>query len=221
MRKVILLFILGTFVSIFANAQDSSIKLGLKLAPAFGSSRILLDDPSVTIDSDGSPLKMTFGLVVDKELAENYVLSSGLIYMPRQIGISLNNEGTFPDPLNSSEDYKLQYLQIPATIKLFTNEVSPDMRIMFQLGMALEFKLYEEVEQDLPEQEAIDSFQPFNIPLILGMGMEYRAGVNTVLFGGLSYQRGLTNVVKDTNLNFADELSIKTTVLSVDLGIKF
>jgi hypothetical protein len=221
MRKVILLSILGTLISFGTLAQDSSIKLGLKLAPTFGTARVLLDDPEVTIDNDASALKMTFGLVVDKELSENYVLSTGLMYMPKQVAISLNNEGAFPDPLNTSEKYKLQYLQIPATLKLFTNEVSPDIRIYFQLGMALEIKLYEEVEADLPEQESIDAFQPFNIPLILGSGIEYRAGVNTVLFGGISYQRGLTNTVKDTNLSFADELSIKTTLLSVDVGIKF
>ena len=95
------------------------------------------------------------------------------------------------------------------------------MRVYFQLGMALEIKLYEEAEAELVEQESIDAFQTFNVPIILGAGMEYRAGVNTVLFGGISYQRGLTNIVKNTNVNFADELFIKSTLISIDLGIKF
>jgi hypothetical protein len=222
MRKVILLSILGTLISLGAIGQDSSIKLGIKLAPTFGSTRIVLDDPDVTIDNDGAALKMTFGLVVDKELAENYVFSTGLMYIPKTVNISLNPDNTYTgDPLNDSESYKLQYLQIPATLKLFTNEVSPDMRVYFQLGTALEIKLYEEADAELVIQESIDAFQTFNLPIILGMGMEYRAGVNTVLFGGLSYQRGLTNIVKNTNVNFADELFIKSTLLSIDLGVKF
>jgi hypothetical protein len=222
MRKVILLSILGIFISLGAYSQDPSIKLGIKLAPTFGSTRIVLDDPDVTIDNDGSSLKMSFGLVVDKELAENYVFSTGLMYIPKKVSISLNPENTYTgDPLNASETYKLQYVQIPATLKLFTNEVSPDTRIYFQLGTAIEVKLYEEADSELVEQESIDAFQTFNLPIILGAGMEYRAGVSTVLFGGISYQRGLTNIVKNTNVNFADELIIKSTLLSIDLGVKF
>lgn len=222
MRKVILLSILGIFISFGAYSQDPSIKLGIKLAPTFGSTRIVLDDPDVTIDNDGASMKMTFGLVVDKELAENYVFSTGLMYIPKKVGISLNPSNAYAGaPLNASEEYKLQYLQLPATLKLFTNEVSPDMRVYFQLGMALEIKLYEEADPELVEQESIDAFQTFNIPLIMGAGMEYRAGVSTVLFGGISYQRGLTNIVKNTNVNFADELFIKSTLISIDLGVKF
>ena len=220
MRKV-LLVAAGCLLSFFGVfGQDTEYALGIKLAPAVGSSRVLLDDPNVLIDSDGSAMKFTVGLVFDKFLSDSYILSTGLIYLPKQVNI-----GILADPadatLNAAESYKLQYLQIPATLKLFTNEVKPDARIFFQLGMALEVKLYEEVEIGLDQQEVIDAFQPFNIPVILGTGVEYRAGVNTVLFGGISYQRGLTNIVKDTNRAFADELSIKTTVLSIDLGVKF
>lgn len=220
MRKV-LLVAAGCLCSFFGVlGQDTDYALGIKLAPTINSSRVLLDDPNVLIDGDGSAMKFTVGLVFDKFLSDSYILSTGLIYMPKQINIGILADPADPT-LNAAESYKLQYLQIPATLKLFTNEVKPDARIFFQLGMALEVKLYEEVEIGLDQQEVIDAFQPFNIPVILGTGVEYRAGVNTVLFGGISYQRGLTNVVKDTNRAFADELSIKTTVLSIDLGVKF
>jgi hypothetical protein len=221
MRNVFVFTILLGIGSFAAIGQDASYKLGIKMAPTFGSSRMLLDDPDVTIDNDGTSLKFTFGLVVDKYLSDSYVLSTGLYYMPKQVNIGILADPLVYADMNSAESYKLQYLQIPATLKLFTNEVKPDARVYFQLGMALEVKVYEEADPALDNQEVIDSFQPFNIPVILGTGFEYRAGVNTVLFGGISYQRGLTNVVKDTNRSFADELSIKSTILSVDLGVKF
>jgi len=220
MRKVLLVAI-GCLLCIYGVfGQNTDYSLGIKIAPAVGTSRVLLDDPTVTIDNNASSMKLTFGLVFDKNLSDSYVISTGLFYLPKQVNIGITPSPADPT-LNRAESYKLQYLQIPATLKLFTNEVKPDARMYFQLGMALEFKLYEEADPELTNTEVIESFQSFHIPVILGVGAEYRVGVNTALFGGISYQRGLTNIVKDTNRAFADELFIKTTLLSIDLGMKF
>lgn len=222
MRRALLCASLVTLFSIGVFGQDTDYKLGIKVAPAISSTRTLLDDPNVTIDKDGGSMKLTFGLVFDKYLSENYVVSTGLFYVPKSVNISIQEEVDNPDvTYNPAESYKLQYLQIPATLKLFTNEVSPDIRVYFQLGMALEIKVYEEADVELTETEVVTQFKPLNLPVILGTGFEYRAGINTVLFGGISYQRGLTNVIQDTNYSFAEELSIRSTVFSIDLGVKF
>ena len=221
MRKVTILSIIITLLFFNASAQDeSTLRLGIKIAPTFGNTRVLLDDPDNKVENDGSSLKLSVGLVVDNEFGNAYIFSSGLIYLPKTVGISAaGTEQTF----NSTESYKLQYLQIPATVKLFTNEIQPDVKIYFQLGMALELKVYEEADPGLTDPELITQFSPFNIPVILGTGFEYRAGVNTVVFAGVSYQRGLTNVVGTMNNNYtlADDISIRTTTLSIDAGIKF
>ncbi|MEQ9230289.1 MAG: porin family protein [Cyclobacteriaceae bacterium] len=221
MRKFILLTILTGLVAFGTNAQDSDLKLGIKVAPVFGNSRIQLDDPDVTVENDGAAFKLSLGLIVDKSFGDNYMLSTGLIYIPKEIGLAINPEASSTQTWNSTETYKLQYLQIPATVKLFTNEIQPDVKVYFQLGMALEIKVFEEADPELTEPEVIAQFQPMNIPVILGTGIEYRAGLNTVLFGGISYQRGLINIVKDTNYTFAEDFALRSTLVSIDIGIKF
>lgn len=220
MRKPLFLFSLFVLISLQLSAQDSAFKLGIKVAPVIHSTRVLLDDP-VSIYNDGSNIKVSFGLVVDKALTYSYVLSTGLIYIPKEVRIKITPNAGNSVPFNRAETYKVQYLQVPLTLKLLTNEVKPDIKLFFQLGMGLEVKIYEEPDFTLPEQEVISAFQPINIPVILGAGIEYIMGINTVAFAEISYHRGLNNIVKRTNKAFSRELEIRSTVLSFDLGIKF
>ena len=118
----------------------------------------------------------------------------------------------------NSEEYKLQYIQLPATLKLFTNEVAPDLKAYLQLGTALEIKVFDEPED--PNYIVIEKFNPIDIPVIIGAGAEFKAGINTTLFGGFSYQRGLINAVNQTVLG-AEDLQLRNTIFSIDLGLKF
>jgi hypothetical protein len=218
MKKCIGLSVLIFCVShVHLTAQDSNLSIGMKVAPVLNTSRVKLDDPMVTVMNDKATMKVSFGLVVDKAFGENYTFSTGLFYVPKQVSISVN-----PDPSQSEnpaffnpQAYKLQYLQIPLTLKLYTNEVKPDMRIQFQLGVAPEIRVYQE---PLENSELILAFQPFDFPVVIGAGVEYRLGTTMKAFGGISYQRGLVNVVKTSEIA---NLEIRNTILSLDLGVKF
>lgn len=200
------LFSLLILLSIGSMAQ---VKLGLKLAPVISANRAKND--AQTVENDGSKMKFSIGLVADKVLSDTYYLSTGLIYLPKRAAFR-NADGTV------EEEYKLQYLQIPATLKLFTNELAPDMKAYLQLGAALEIKVFDEAED--PTYINIEKFTPIDIPVILGAGIEYRAGINTTLFGGFSYQRGLINAVNEASAAFED-LQLRNAVFSIDLGVKF
>lgn len=220
MRKLAFLFTLLGLISFQSLAQDSGFKLGIKVAPVIHSTRVFLDD-SVQITNDGSNTKLSFGLIADKYITDSYVLSTGLIYIPKEVRIGIAPNAGNPTTFNSTESYKLQYLQIPLSLKLFTNEIKPDFKAYFQIGMALEIKVYEEPDLTLAQQEVIADFQPLSIPVVLGAGVEYNMGINTIGFAAVSYHRGLTNIVKTTNVTFAEELEIRSTILSIDVGVKF
>ncbi|WP_462253512.1 porin family protein [Ekhidna sp.] len=200
------LFSLLILLSIGSMAQ---VKLGLKLAPVISSNRAKND--AQTVENDGSQMKFSIGLVADKTLSDTYYLSTGLIYLPKRAAFK-NADGTV------EEEYKLQYIQIPATLKLFTNELAPDMKAYLQVGGALEIKVFDEPED--PSFASVEKFTPIDIPVILGGGVEYRIGINTTLFGGISYQRGLINTVNEAGTGF-DDLQLRSTVFSIDLGVKF
>ena len=192
------------------------VKLGLKFSPQLSLNQVELISDTLDMENASSTARFSLGLVVDKQFTDTYYFSTGLIIMPKRVGINIipENGGTTP---NTFEAYNLQYLQIPVTLKLYTNEIQPDLSIFFQVGGTLELKV-----DDRPKDEdyvLIEKFNPLDIGAMLGAGAEYRIGINTILFGGFSYQQGLINVVNETRDNI--DLTIKNSVITLDLGVKF
>ncbi|MDH5607997.1 MAG: PorT family protein [Cyclobacteriaceae bacterium] len=215
MRKLVLFtFLLFGFV-VGAFAQ---IKLGLKFSPSFTSSRINLISDTLDIENASTNTKFSLGLVMDSPLTDTYFFSTGLFYVPRRFSLNIigENGGSFKNP---REAYDLQYLQVPLTLKLFTNEIMPDMSMYFQVGATAEFLIYHGPVQE--EYTLINELKGIDSSVIFGGGMEYQAGLNTVIFGGISYQRGLINIVKTTEPALADGFAIRTSALMVDIGLKF
>ncbi len=219
MRKFPLLLL---FSLIFLFNIKGQSKLGLKFSPAISSNRISLVDSLNDVEPVNSAFKFSLGLIYDHELTETYYLSTGLIFVPKSVGFQVTEESdqltaTSPDP--ATQEYRLNYLQIPISLKLFTNEVQPDTRIFFQVGLAPEIQIFSEaVEEDYG---LIADFRGFDTTILFGGGVEYRAGINTTLFASVTYQRGLSNVIKTETWGFQEELFIRNTLVSFDIGIKF
>lgn len=195
----------------------SQAKLGLKFSPIIASNRVEFSSDTLNVDKGGSKFKFGVGLIVDLPLSETYYFSTGLLIVPKTVGFNIETEngGTYP---NSFEEYNLQYLQIPVTLKLFTNEIAPDLSVYFQVGGGIDIKV-----DDKPLEEEyvfVEKFNPVDLNLAIGAGVEYRVGISTILFGGFNYQRGLINVVNEPIERNID-LSIRNTVFSIDFGIKF
>lgn len=203
MKKII--FVLLLFVSVLGFSQT---QLGIKIAPTFVSNRAKND--SLTANGDATKARFSLGLIIDQPLSEMYFFSTGLIYMPKTTEFSVNS---------IFEEYKLQYLQLPITMKLFTNEIAPDFKAYLQIGGGMEIKIYDEKMNK--NYNIISEFSPIDFSAIIGGGAEYKLGINTTVFLGVSYQRGLINVVKTTPSSIYEDLQIRNTVFSIDLGIKF
>jgi hypothetical protein len=209
--------VLSTFFSV------AQTKIGLKFSPLLSVSRTDLryeNTANDTLDIDPSGLfgRISLGLVVDHSLSDTYYFSTGVSFLPKRVGVDIVGEsgGFYANP---SELYNLQYIQIPISLKLFTNEVLPDLSIFFQVGAGAEIKVFEEPVED--NYTLIRGFRPFDASVILGGGVEYRAGINTVLFADISYQRGLINIVKSTTPALPETFSIRTSAIMLDLGVKF
>lgn len=219
MRKIALIVVL---ISFYGSGFAQS-KLGLKFSPAVSSNRVSLIDTTYNASKGNNVLKFSLGLIYDHEFSENYYFSTGLIFVPTQVAFHAGverehaNDATYSG--NSFEAYRLNYLQIPVTLKLYTNEIQPDTRVYFQVGMAPEIKVFEEPKKET--YNLITKFRALDAPVILGCGVEYRAGLNTTLFGGITYQRGLVNVVKSVSYDFQNNLKIFNSYVALDLGIKF
>lgn len=186
----------------------------MKFSPSLTSSRTPTYKDTIQVEGNGSNFRFALGLIVDNSFSETYAFSTGILFVPKRISFSVDG----PHP-NTSEVYNLQYLQIPVTLKLYTNEIVPDLSVFFQVGGAPEIKIFEEADKET--YTLIDSFKPLDVNVMLGAGVEYRAGINTVLFINGSFQRGLMNIVDSTTPEIGDDFAIRNTVFMFDLGIKF
>ena len=212
MRRYTLIFLfLASSTAGFAQIDFSRIKLGLQVSPTLSFNRVDDESADVSFSSDGVGGRMIGGAVLDYMLTDNYFISSGLFFVPKRVGVR-------NDVSEARDRYKLHYLQIPATMKLFTNEVALDTRIYFQAGFTLDIKL---LEDNISETvEYVEDFGFVDSSLLLAAGAEYRYGYNTIFFGGFSYRRGLANVVRNEFTPVRD-IVVKNDLFSLDLGIKF
>ena len=208
MKRYILIFSL-LWGSTAALAQ---VKVGLQVSPTLSFNRVSGESDNLNFSSNGIGARILAGAIVDYMIGENYFVSSGAFFVPKRVGL---RDGATEQV---EEAYKLHYLQIPATMKLFTNEVALDTRIYFQGGVAIDIKLKDDKLSD--EVEYVDDFGFIDGSLLLATGAEYRYGYNTILFGGFSYRRGLGNVVRNATAP-AGDLIIKNDLFSLDVGIKF
>ena len=195
---------------------SAQTRLSLRFSPLLTSSRINFNTDTLNATNDGTMPKLSLGLIADIDLTETYSFSTGLVYMPK--GFSISTAGRNGGTYNVSEEYRLQYLQIPLTFKLYTNEVAPDFKVYFQIGGSAEVLLFSEPVSD--DAEIVEEFNFFDSSVILGAGTEYKLGASTVLYGGISYYRGLLNVVNET-INLQEDLEARSTVVGLDIGIKF
>lgn len=211
MRKLFLLL----FALLFLQTAYAQSKIGIKFSPTLSTNRINFTGEGYSVSSNGVGGRFIFGPIFDMFVTENYYFSTGLLFAPKRIGISVNDRQAGS---SSNQVYNLQYLQLPASLKLFTNELALDTRVYFQIGGSLDVKIASNAQDDYAIRY-IDRTRFFDFAVQLGTGVEYRLGYNTLLFGGFFYNRGLVNAVTRTPEGL--DINVKNDLVGLDLGIKF
>jgi hypothetical protein len=226
--------------SVHSNASSDTrtgVQLGIRFAPGFSFNTLDANGVYSNVTPNLSAIRLSGGLIADFFFIENYAFSTGLWYTIKRsafdnLPLGSSSVPGEPTPTGSSE-YNLQYLQIPVSLKLFTNEVAPDTRVYFQVGTTLDAKLAEKAKNksnNILYQASISQdvkvYKPFDVSLLLGAGVEFRMGENTTAFGGITYNRGLINAlsggIKDsggTTIN--NNLKSLNNLLSLEVGLKF
>jgi Outer membrane protein beta-barrel domain len=228
---------LGALCLLAAAPAMAQLKFGLKVAPTVAYSRITdetsrdLSTGDIKYSGNGPGIGFTSGLVLDYFIKPNYAVSSGLFYTVKKARVDGGNLGTI--------NWNLQMLQIPVTMKLFTNEIATDMKLYFQLGGSLDFIVTQKKKKFSPKDPAIVDFdgapfKSFDVSILAGAGLEYRLAESTTLFGGFSYNRGLLNLVTkfgafnenkavgySSMSNANDRYGVRVDMISLDAGIKF
>lgn len=217
MKKITLLSLsILFFVKLSYSQNEKSFNFGLYGAPGVS----WLKSDTKGIDGDGLRLNFAYGLMIDIILADNYALSTGV--EPSYTGgkLSWKNGDT-----THFATYKLQYFDIPLTLKMQTNEVNY-MTFYGRFGGSLgtrtkaigDFtsKYDSNSKTIIIEDENINrDINLFRISFIIGAGMEYSLGGNTRAIVGLNYKNGLTDTFK------GKDIKAKNNTIAVTLGIIF
>lgn len=212
-----LVFPVILFLPLFTIAQtepNRNFRLGFTTSPTFGW--LKYDRPD--IESDGLRTGFSYGVLGDFGFSENYYFSSA-------VTVTTINANTQPLPSDASSSavYKLQYIEIPLTLKLKSNPIQ-NARFYGQFGLATAVKIGAkqdgtaiiggDVITTLDNADISGSINAFRLGLLFGGGAEWKIAKNIDLLTGISYNNGLTDIF-DTN----DKA--KNSYISLNLGVFF
>ena len=206
--------------------------IGLK-----GSPGVSWFQPKTTgLDSKGARLSFSYGLLTDFNFTDNYSFGTGLEVNHhsgevKYTDISGENIGT------STELLKLQYIEVPLTIKMRTNEIGY-FTYYGQFGLGASYLIGAkgdasftgaETEEKSSDVNVYDDVKPFRASLIIGLGAEYNVSGSTKLLIGVTFDNGFTNPLKgrvyeedeNGNITKGEKLKVTSNFISLNLGIIF
>lgn len=216
MKKIILLTSLIVILFIKVNySQVKSYKFGFRLAPNIS----WLSPDSKYYSNNGSDIGFAWGFVSDIAITENYFFQTGFnissfnakLEYPEKIFVEAENDSM---PGTLFRNYKLRYIDIPALIKMKTN---PYKKFSFYglIGLNFGFNLrstaedrfeyknfYDESKIENIENDIKDEINFFKLSLNVGVGVEYEIYKSTVVFAGVTFNNGVTNILKGYNARF-------------------
>lgn len=218
MRKLSLLVLFLTF-GFTAMAQ---IEIGLQVSPTIAGNRFIAEN-RYNFNNESNTLRLGVGVIADYFFAQNYAFSTGLHYRSKGGDISYSyNNGS--ETISGQDDISVQYLEVPISLKLFTNEVAPGAILYFQVGGSLNTKVAAQVNEQkvINGEKIIKRFNIFEADAILGAGAEFQMGQSTKLFAGFTYHRGLSDIDDYYEELLGDgNISLKNSSVSLDFGVKF
>jgi hypothetical protein len=209
MKKIVLALILFAAFAFVSNAQNEKFfRFGIH-----GNTGLAwMKSDQDSLEYQGMKLGYGWGFIGELTIADNFSFASG--FDVNYTGGKLQKIGVYHiydnDTLLSTctANYRFQFLDIPLTLKMKTNEinyVTYFARIGGSIGICLNSKAdydYESISGSktagLPDQNLKDEKRFFRANFLIGGGIEYSLGGTTTALAELSFVNGLTYQLKDT-----------------------
>jgi opacity protein-like surface antigen len=216
---LLLLFFTGA-----AFAQDSSspyygFRLGLTAHPTIGWVK-----PDIG-KSNGVSLGFSYGLIGDFNFTKNYSFATGLAITTvngRSTEIVTTNNGSGAAASQAELDlkYKLQYIEVPLTLKLKTVKIG-EARYYGQFGLSNGVLIG--AKQDIEVSNGAttkgvnikDDIKFYRAGLIIGAGAEFDVSGNTSLTAGLTFNNGFTDITSSKGS------TVKNHYVGINFGVFF
>jgi hypothetical protein len=226
MKRIYLsLIFIGITLTTIAQSEQG-FHFGLKAAPSLAWFRT----DSKGFESNGSKFGFAYGLVTEFNFANRYAFATGIDVTYRggkfksnlQYKNSLNQDSV----ITSTSTYTLQYIEIPITLKLKTNEIGY-LTYYLQAGIApgVNIRARESYTRTLQnggvttpsKGDGIDiqeNINNFNLSMIIAGGVEYTISGSTVLLTGIQFNNGFLDV-------FDGDAKVNSNYLALTLAVLF
>lgn len=224
-QTIIAVFFLLASVPAFAQHQaapDHGFRFGLTAGPTYGWVK-----PEGG-KQNGLSLGFSYGVMADFNFAKNFSVATGLtittINGKSKESIILIDYMGVPPPMSDTPfdlKYKLQYLELPLTVKLRTNKVGM-VRWYGQFGLSNGFNIG--AKQDAKyngretgnDENLKDYTKSYRAGLILGAGGEFDINNRSAITVGLTFNNGLTDFIDDSPFR-----NVRSHYVGLNVGVFF
>jgi len=132
-------FFAAMLMILILNKSSAQTKLGLKLTPFIITQRIASSNDTINIGHGSNAFIPSVTLFAEIPLSTNYFFTTGIGYISKRINLNVNES---EDNFHITKNYNVQYVRLPATLKLYTNEISLDKKLYFQFGPIIEIAIH-------------------------------------------------------------------------------
>ncbi|MDF3078118.1 MAG: PorT family protein [Sphingobacteriaceae bacterium] len=186
----------------FAQVPDGkNFRLAFTVSPTFGWMEFPTNAPGY--ENVKYKTQSSYGVIGDFGFAKNYFFSSGLTLttVGSTLDVTLNG--------NQKIDYKIQYIEIPLTLKLKSNEAP--VRYYGQFG--LDAGITTSTKHSITQLSIPNHANTLRMGLLIGGGTEWHLTQNMNVLTGVSYNKGFTKVF--------DSPETKNSFVTLNLGVFF
>ncbi len=179
---------------------------------------------------EGARAGFDIGLNVRHFFDDNYAVSSGISFISAGGRQSLTEDHTMVFnnftqfiPEGNEIKYNLRYINIPAGLRLQTNQVGY-LTYFTDLGFDIRLLLKSTVDipaMQISNENAKTEVYGMNAGWHLGGGIEYELGIDLSLIAGLSYAQDFFDVTKDLEDVGQPEDKSGLRMIRIRLGLKF
>lgn len=223
MKNFKLVFIIFTFT--FANlySQDEKFSGGIYFSPVIS----WFKPENKKISAEKSRFSYGFGLTSDIKLTKTFALNVGLNFTNN--GGSLKYTDSIPEfeavdstyslKKNSTIKYKLQFIEIPVSIKGRTPEIGyTSFFVKFGLSPLLQFKALADVTVDSGDNVKKE-IRAMTFGYHVGAGVLYTLKGNTKLLGEVVFRNGLGDIDKVEMLIAGKKTDYKVILNSLEIRV--
>ena len=235
MKRLSILTVLIMFASL-VNSQD--FRFGLKIAPNVGWVR----PTTQTIKANGAAMGFSYGLTGDYYFKDNYGLNFGLSInsmgsnvMIDSVHYSATASKAEAYKKNIGYNYRLQYLELPISLKMKTNEIGY-LSYFMTFGLKNSFLTNAKANIEAPGYFAADEktlinnsennhlddpayykddIRGYRASLLISVGAEYSLFGKSSAFAAIAWDNGFVSILKDK------KSSANNSFIGLQLGFLF